>query len=197
MRVCGYPLGTNGLAARCGFRGVCVKSAARPTRRSRRSSARCRPGAAQATGRWPALSRGARRVRRWRDGLAGLDGRRRTALEEGTQRGGTAGEDPLGLAAAADRARDPGRGHVCVERVAETPAISGGSARRRCRAAAEEVRQVTTLNGYFQQMSDLMLNNKLKSSKEGDEVRALARTVTLTTLRRLDRARKGELVRFL
>ena len=65
------------------------------------------------------------------------------------------------------------------------------------RAAAEEARQDATLNGYIQQMSDLMLNKTLSSSKRGDAVRSVARTVTLTTLRRLDGERKGEVVRFL
>jgi hypothetical protein len=60
------------------------------------------------------------------------------------------------------------------------------------RAAAEEVRQDATLNGYFQQMSDLMLKNKLRSSKRVAPVRSVARTVTLTTLRRLDGERKGQ-----
>ena len=64
-------------------------------------------------------------------------------------------------------------------------------------AAAERVRQDTTLNGYFQQMSDLMLENKLRSSKRADPVRSVAYTVTVTTLRRLDGERKGEVVRFL
>lgn len=65
------------------------------------------------------------------------------------------------------------------------------------RAAAEQVRQDTTLNDYFEQMSELMLNKKLLSSNEGDAVRSVARTVTLTALRRLDGERKGEVVRFL
>ena len=65
------------------------------------------------------------------------------------------------------------------------------------RAAAERVRQDTTLDGYFQQMSDLMLKNKLRSSKRADPVRSVAYTVTLTTLRRLDGERKGEVVIFL
>ena len=42
-----------------------------------------------------------------------------------------------------------------------------------------------------------MLDKKLLASKEGDAVRAVAQTVTLTTLRRLDGQRKGEVVRFL
>lgn len=65
------------------------------------------------------------------------------------------------------------------------------------RVAAEQVRRDTTLNDYFQRMSDLMLNKRLLSSKERDAVRSVARTVTLTTLRRLDGGRKGEVVRFL
>ena len=65
------------------------------------------------------------------------------------------------------------------------------------RVAAEEVSQDTTLDDYIQRLSDLMLSRKLKSSKQHDAVRSVARTVTLTTLRRLDGERKGELVRFL
>ncbi len=42
-----------------------------------------------------------------------------------------------------------------------------------------------------------MLHEKLFSSKEGDAVRAVARTVTLTTLRRLDGDRRAEVSRFL
>jgi len=64
-------------------------------------------------------------------------------------------------------------------------------------AAAEQVRENGTLNSYIQQMSDLMLDKSLSSSKPGDPVRSVARTVTLTALRRLDGERKGEVVRFL
>ena len=62
---------------------------------------------------------------------------------------------------------------------------------------AEQVRQDTTLDDYIQQMSDLMLSKRLLSSKPGDAARSVAHTITLTTLRRLDGARKGEVVRFL
>jgi len=55
----------------------------------------------------------------------------------------------------------------------------------RDKSRADQVRRDTTLNDYFQQMSDLMLNKQLLSSNEGDAVRSVARTVTLTTLRRL------------
>jgi uncharacterized protein YjbI with pentapeptide repeats len=46
-------------------------------------------------------------------------------------------------------------------------------------------------------MSGLMLHEKLLTSKRGDPVRSVARTVTLATLRRLDGERKGQIVRFL
>jgi uncharacterized protein YjbI with pentapeptide repeats len=62
---------------------------------------------------------------------------------------------------------------------------------------ADQERQDTTLNDYIQQMSDLMLTNELLSSEPGDPVRSVARTVTLTALRRLGGERKGEVVRFL
>jgi uncharacterized protein YjbI with pentapeptide repeats len=62
---------------------------------------------------------------------------------------------------------------------------------------ADQVRQDTTLNDYIDQMSELMLNQSLLSSKRGDAVRSVSRTVTLTTLRRLDGSRKGEVVLFL
>ena len=65
------------------------------------------------------------------------------------------------------------------------------------RAAADTARQDATLQAYFDQMSGLMLDRKLLSSKDDDAVRAVARTVTLTTLRSLDGERKGEVVRFL
>lgn len=65
------------------------------------------------------------------------------------------------------------------------------------RAAAEEVRQDATLQRYLDQMSGLMLERNLLHSKPGDEVQALAHTLTLTALRRLDGDRKGEVVQFL
>lgn len=65
------------------------------------------------------------------------------------------------------------------------------------RAAAETARQDATLQAYLDQMSGLMLNNKLLISEESDPVRQVARTITLTTLRRLDKKRKAEVVRFL
>src|SRR4051812_10016274 len=64
------------------------------------------------------------------------------------------------------------------------------------RVAAENVRQDTTLNDYFKQMSDLMLTKKLLSSKALDPVASVARTVTVTALRRLNAERQGEVVQF-
>ena len=65
------------------------------------------------------------------------------------------------------------------------------------RAAAKEAREDATLQTYLDQMSGLMLREKLLISKRGDAVRSVARTVTLTTLRRLNGERRGEVVRFL
>ena len=80
------------------------------------------------------------------------------------------------------------------------------------RVAAEQVRQDATLSDYIQQMSELMLHEKLitperllpgqlpKLSLSGQPphaVEPVARTLTLTTLRRLDGERRGEVVRFL
>jgi uncharacterized protein YjbI with pentapeptide repeats len=65
------------------------------------------------------------------------------------------------------------------------------------RAAAEEARRDATFEAYLNQMSRLMLDKRLLTSKRGDAVRAVARTVTLTALRRLDGERRGAVVRFL
>lgn len=67
----------------------------------------------------------------------------------------------------------------------------------RDKSIAEQVRQDATLDDYIQRLGDLTLTKKLKSSKQNDPVRSVARTITLTTLRRLDGERKGELLRFL
>src|SRR5262245_60341137 len=57
--------------------------------------------------------------------------------------------------------------------------------------------QDATLQAYLNEMSGLMLDKKLLASEYGDPVRAVARSVTLTVLRRLDGERKGQVVRFL
>jgi uncharacterized protein YjbI with pentapeptide repeats len=55
----------------------------------------------------------------------------------------------------------------------------------------------TTLKTYLDDMSDLLLNHHLRTSKPGDEVSLVARERTLTTLRRLDAPRNDIVVQFL
>jgi uncharacterized protein YjbI with pentapeptide repeats len=65
------------------------------------------------------------------------------------------------------------------------------------RAAAAEARKDATLQGYLDQMSALMLDRNLLSAKADVAVRAVAHTITLTALRRLDPDRKAEVLQFL
>jgi uncharacterized protein YjbI with pentapeptide repeats len=53
------------------------------------------------------------------------------------------------------------------------------------------------LQTYIDKMTELLLDKSLRESKINDEVRVVARTRTLTTLRFLDSMRKGILLRFL
>jgi uncharacterized protein YjbI with pentapeptide repeats len=62
--------------------------------------------------------------------------------------------------------------------------------------ATDNQRQVT-LEAYFDRMTELLLANNLRESNEGDEVRSIARTRTLTVLRELDGRRKGQVLQFL
>jgi uncharacterized protein YjbI with pentapeptide repeats len=62
---------------------------------------------------------------------------------------------------------------------------------------AEEARLDDTLQSYLGQMSELVLDRKLLSSEERSEVQVLARTLTLTTLERLDGGRKREVLQYL
>jgi hypothetical protein len=57
--------------------------------------------------------------------------------------------------------------------------------------------QEAALQVYFDRMSDLLIKEMLRTSEEGAEVRDVARTRTLTVLRRLDPERKGALLLFL
>jgi len=57
--------------------------------------------------------------------------------------------------------------------------------------------QETALQTYLTQMSELMLKEKLRESKEDAEVRTIARARTLSALREMDGKRKGVIVRFL
>jgi uncharacterized protein YjbI with pentapeptide repeats len=61
----------------------------------------------------------------------------------------------------------------------------------------EQRAQDAALQAYLDQMSQLMLERDLRSSKEDDEVRILARARTRTVLARLNSRRKGSVVRFL
>jgi uncharacterized protein YjbI with pentapeptide repeats len=61
----------------------------------------------------------------------------------------------------------------------------------------EQRAQDATLQAYLDQMSQLMLEGNLRGSKEGSEVRTLARARTQTVLGRLDSRRKGSVVQFL
>ena len=63
---------------------------------------------------------------------------------------------------------------------------------------ANDQRQEATLQTYLDNMSNLLLNHQLLASKHsGDEVRVVARSWTLTTLRRLDPTRKQVVLKFL
>lgn len=53
------------------------------------------------------------------------------------------------------------------------------------------------LNRYFDQISTLLFERKLRTARQEDEVRIVARARTLTALRDLDGDRKGSLIRFL
>ena len=57
--------------------------------------------------------------------------------------------------------------------------------------------QESAFQTYLDRMTDLLLQQRLRRSKPGDEVRDIARARTLTTLRGLDGAHKGILLRFL
>lgn len=53
------------------------------------------------------------------------------------------------------------------------------------------------LQTYFDRMSTLLIDSKLRQSTRGDEARSIARSRTLTIVRRLNGTRKGLLLRFL
>ena len=53
------------------------------------------------------------------------------------------------------------------------------------------------MQGYIDRMSELLLTSKLNTSQKGAEVRAIARSRTLTVLRRLDGVRRASILRFL
>lgn len=65
------------------------------------------------------------------------------------------------------------------------------------RQIAEDSLREAALQSYLDKMADLLLERGLRSSSEPDEVRAVARSKTLTVLRRLDGSRRAVLLRFL
>ena len=65
------------------------------------------------------------------------------------------------------------------------------------RTAAADAERESALSTYLAQMSGLLLDRGLLRSKRGGDVRAVARTATLTAVRRLDGARRGLVVQFL
>jgi Pentapeptide repeats (8 copies) len=67
---------------------------------------------------------------------------------------------------------------------------------KRERSIAAKNRSEDALNGYLDRMSDLLLERRLASRPSG-ETELVARTLTLTVLRRLDGRQKGQVIRFL
>ncbi|MEA2188308.1 MAG: hypothetical protein QOK16_3319 [Solirubrobacteraceae bacterium] len=61
----------------------------------------------------------------------------------------------------------------------------------RQRTTAADAERENTLRTYLAQMADLMLNSRLLRSEPGGDVGIVARTATLTAVRRLDGPRKG------
>jgi hypothetical protein len=69
--------------------------------------------------------------------------------------------------------------------------------RKKDRYIAKERRYDTTLESYFDRMTTLLLDEGLRESEPGDEVRKIARTRTLAVLRRLDGKHRAEVLQFL
>jgi uncharacterized protein YjbI with pentapeptide repeats len=65
------------------------------------------------------------------------------------------------------------------------------------RELAAQRAQDEALQAYLDQMSGLLLERELRTSKEDSEVRTLARARTLTVLKRLDSERNSDLLQFL
>ncbi len=62
---------------------------------------------------------------------------------------------------------------------------------------AEENQKEATLQRYFDTMTDLLIDKRLRLSNQDDEVRILAGSRTLSILRGLDGNRKGQVLQFL
>jgi hypothetical protein len=65
------------------------------------------------------------------------------------------------------------------------------------REIASDNQREAALQAYIDQLSELLLEKKLRESAEDDEVRTIARVHTLTVLTRLDTERKGSVLQFL
>lgn len=66
------------------------------------------------------------------------------------------------------------------------------------RSIADDNQREIALQSYLDRLSKLLLEgNKLRESNPGDEVRTIARALTLTTLKKLDGVRKVSLLLFL
>jgi uncharacterized protein YjbI with pentapeptide repeats len=65
------------------------------------------------------------------------------------------------------------------------------------REIAADNQREAALQAYLDNMSELLLEKKLRDSAEEDEIRKIARVRTLTVLRRLDPIRKASVIQFL
>jgi uncharacterized protein YjbI with pentapeptide repeats len=73
----------------------------------------------------------------------------------------------------------------------------GARQTQRERELQDQRAQEEAVQAYLDQMSHLLLEKRLRASREGDEVRILARAQTLTVLARLDPERKSSVLQFL
>jgi hypothetical protein len=74
--------------------------------------------------------------------------------------------------------------------------INAEQSKRDREAALDQTREIA-LQTYFDRMTELIIEKKLRESKSDDEVRAIARIRTLTVLEQLDGMRRGILLKFL
>lgn len=62
---------------------------------------------------------------------------------------------------------------------------------------AKSNQQHEIMSSYLEQMTKLLLEENLRNSKAEDEIRTVARSITLNAARQLDSSRKGQLLKFL
>ncbi len=70
-------------------------------------------------------------------------------------------------------------------------------ARKTERTIAQEQHYIEILRQYLESMKELVIDNILNSSEARDQMRAIARAITLTALQEVDGRRKGLIIRFL